>query len=207
MPSCRVVSKLQEAIQTYKPSIDGMQWLILTFLVALEPISISSRAKQSPIASAFSRYTLQFVDCSSFLSLSYLNLKTTLFAPSMDPGPSSRDLVPGSSPHEAALSPRRREKCPAAGVSLDDVQLDDSRLDQASISAKHNKIRAPLHAYTAQEIALLFSQYLHSRSQGHVARVIDEQLLGRTRSEARLEEIEAVERALLGGVSPHSMGL
>jgi COMPASS component SWD3 len=49
---------------------------------------------------------------------------------------------------------------------------------------------------------LLFSQYLHSRSQGHVARVIDEQLLGRTRSEARREEIDAVERALLGANFP-----
>jgi hypothetical protein len=54
---------------------------------------------------------------------------------------------------------------------------------------------------------LLFSQYLHSRSQGHVARVIDEQLLGRTRSEARHEEIEAVERALLGRVAPHLIRL
>jgi hypothetical protein len=119
-----------------------MQLLILTLLVALDPISVSSRARQPPIASAFSRYKLQFIDC-SFISLSYVHIEGTLFAPSMDPGPSNRDLISGSSPHEVALSPRRREKCPAAGVSLDDVQLDDSRLDQASVAANTTKTSPP----------------------------------------------------------------
>lgn len=76
------------------------------------------------------------------------------------------------------LSPRQQEKKPAApDISLESISLDESKLDR--------------------EIALLVSQYLDSRSYGHVARVIDEEILRQPRREER-EEVELVERALTG---------
>lgn len=75
------------------------------------------------------------------------------------------------------LSPRQREKKPAQPINLANISLDDSKLDQ--------------------EIALLVSQYLGSRSYGHIARVIDEEILHQPRQQER-EEVELVERALTG---------
>lgn len=78
--------------------------------------------------------------------------------------------------------PRQLEKQPAQpSVALANITLDESKLDQ--------------------EIALLVSQYLDSRSYGHIARVIDDEILRCPRREER-EEIALVERAITGENEP-----
>lgn len=49
-----------------------------------------------------------------------------------------------------------------------------------------------------QDIALLVSQYLHARPDPTVARTFDEQVLGIGRGKERDEDVEEVERAILG---------
>lgn len=80
-------------------------------------------------------------------------------------------------PSNTGLSPRQREKQPAREVNIDGISLDESKLDQ--------------------EIAILFSQYLDSRSYGHIARIIDEEILNHPHRQER-EEVELIERALTG---------
>ena len=48
-----------------------------------------------------------------------------------------------------------------------------------------------------QEVALLVSQYLSSRSYGHIAKIIEEQILERTGSQYE-EEVRDVEQAIHG---------
>ncbi len=49
----------------------------------------------------------------------------------------------------------------------------------------------------SQEVALLVAQYLESRSYGHIARIIEEQVLERSSNEYE-EEVRDVERAITG---------
>lgn len=59
---------------------------------------------------------------------------------------------------------------------------------------------APRDSNMLQEIALLVAQYLESRSFGHIAKIIEEQVLERSPGEYE-EEVRDVERAIQGASS------
>lgn len=106
------------------------------------------------------------------------------------------------------LTDRQREKRPVC-IELDDILLDESRLDQVrncgslytqaqrgtSSSSRQGSRRTVLTS--SQEVALLVAQYLESRSYGHIAKIIEEQVLNRSKGEYD-EEIRDVERAIQG---------
>jgi len=90
----------------------------------------------------------------------------------------------------SSLSPRQRAKSPES-VSLSDISLDD-RIDQVGQLA----LRGHLTQTKVQDIALLFTEWLESKSYHEAARAVEGDVMGvkRVRNEVSVE----VERALLG---------
>lgn len=91
-----------------------------------------------------------------------------------------------------SLSPRQRSKQPIRSIPLSTINLDQAQVDQVN----PNPLPLPNPTNDIQDIALLVTQWLESRSYHEAARTVEADVLGVRRGKV---EISAdVERALLG---------
>ena len=105
-------------------------------------------------------------------------------------GISSRDLDSGGKKDGVSVSKGHEGR--SRPIALDEIALDDNRLDHVSGS------NISTAQADSQDLSLLISQYLHTRPHPTLARTFDEEVLGIGRGRQKQEDIEEIERALLG---------